>query len=345
MFRFAHIEFLYFLAGIPVLIILYIITAYLKKRAIKKFGDLSVISGLMPDVSYTRPHLKFIVLVMALTVLIFALARPQFGSRLKEVKRKGIELIIALDISNSMLAEDIKPNRLERAKQAILRLLDQLENDRIGLVVFAGDAYTQVPITTDYVSVRMFLANINTDVVSRQGTAIGKAIRLAIHSFTPDLESNKAIVIISDGENHEGDATEAAEQANDKGIKVYTIAMGSQDGAPIPIRTGHYQKGFLKDKEGNVVTSKMNPSMLSQIALAGGGKFYHATSANVGLNKLFNDLSKLEKTEIDTKVYSEYEEQFPAIVWIALGLIILDILILEKRNKWLKNINIFKLKI
>jgi Ca-activated chloride channel family protein len=345
MFRFAHFEFLYLLAGIPVLIVLYIIAAYLKKKSIKKFGDLSVISQLMPDVSHIRPHLKFVILVLALTVLIFALARPQFGSRLKEVKRKGIELIIALDISNSMLAEDIKPNRLERAKQAILRLLDQLENDRIGLVVFAGDAYTQVPITTDYISVRMFLSNINTDIVSRQGTAIGKAIRLATLSFTQDIEANKAIVIISDGENHEGDAIEAAEEANEKGIKVYTIAMGLPGGSPIPMRTGQYQRGFLKDREGNVVTSKMNPQMLSQIAVAGGGKFFHATSANVGLNKLFSDLNKLNKTEIDTKVYSEYEEQFPSLVWIALAFIILDILILERRNKWLKNINIFKVKI
>ena len=191
----------------------------------------------------------------------------------------------------------------------------------------------------------MFLANINTDIVSRQGTAIGKAIRLASLSFTQDVEANKAVIIISDGENHEGDAIQAAEEANEKGIKVYTIAMGLPGGAPIPIRAGQYRGGFLKDREGNVVTTKMNPQMLSQIASAGGGKFYHATSTNVGLNKLFNDLNKLNKTEIDTKVYSEYEEQFPALVWIALGLIILDILILEKRNKWLKNINIFKVKI
>ena len=342
MFRFANKEFLYFFAGIPVLIVIYIITAYLKKKSIKKFGNLNVISQLMPNVSHLRPHIKFTILIFALTILIFAMARPQFGSKLIEAKRKGIELIIALDISNSMLAEDIHPNRLERAKQAILRLLDQLENDRIGLIVFAGDAYTQVPITTDYVSVRMFLSNINTDVVSRQGTAIGKAIRLANNSFTQDVEASKAIIIISDGENHEGDAIKAAEQAKEKGIKVYTIAMGSRDGAPIPIRSGYYQKGFLKDQQGNVVTSKMNPKMLSQIALAGGGKFYYATMTNVGLNKLFNDLSKLNEIEIDTKVYSEYEEQFPAIIWIALGLIILDILVLEKKNKWQKYFKIFK---
>lgn len=342
MFRFAHSEFLYFLFGIPVLILIYIIAYQIKRKAIRKFGNLSVISQLMPDVSYIRPHLKFIILTFALIILILAIAGPQFGSKLKEVKRKGIEIIIALDISNSMLAEDIQPNRLERAKQAILRLLDQLENDRIGLIVFAGDAYTQVPITSDYSGARMFLSNINTNIVTRQGTAIGKALRLAGNSFTQDAESNKAIIIISDGENHEGDAIQEAEQANEKGIKVYSIGMGSPDGSPIPLRGAYNQKEFLKDRHGNVVTSKLNTRMLSQIAMAGGGKYYHATSTNVGLNKLFSDLNKLAKVEIEAKVYSEYEEQFPALIWLTLGLIILDFIILERKNKLLKNIKIFK---
>ena len=342
MFRFAHSEFLYLLFGIPVLILIYVVAYQIKKKAIRKFGNISVISQLMPDVSYIRPHLKFIILIFALITLILAIAGPQFGSKLKELKRKGIEIIIALDISNSMLAEDIKPNRLERAKQAILRLLDQLENDRIGLIVFAGDAYTQVPITSDYTGARMFLSNINTDIVTRQGTAIGKALRLAGNSFTQDAESNKAIIIISDGENHEGDAVQEAEQAHEKGIKVYSIGMGSPDGSPIPVKGAYNQKEFLKDRQGNVVTSKLNTQMLSQIAMAGGGKYYHATSTNVGLNKLFGDLNKLEKVEIEARVYSEYEEQFPALVWLALGLIILDFIILEKKNKWLKDIKIFK---
>jgi len=345
MFRFGHSEFLYMLAGIPALVIIYIIACQIKKKSIRKFGNPAVVSQLMPDISGLRSHLKFIILTLALITLIFALSGPQFGSRLKEIKRKGIEIIIALDISNSMRAEDIKPDRLERSRQAILRLLDQLENDRIGLIVFAGDAYTQVPITTDYDGARMFLNNINTDIVSRQGTAIDKAIRLASNSFTQDAEANKAIIIISDGENHEGDAIQAAEEANEKGIKVYTIGMGSHEGAPIPIKDAYYQQEFLKDRQGNVVTTKLNSKMLTQIAVAGGGKYYHATSTNVGLNKLFGDLDKLDKVEIESKVYSEYEEQFPVLVWIVLGLIILDFLILERKNKWLKNIKIYKLKL
>jgi Ca-activated chloride channel family protein len=333
------------LAGIPALVIIYIIACQIKKKSIRKFGNPAVVSQLMPDISGLRSHLKFIILTLALITLIFALSGPQFGSRLKEIKRKGIEIIIALDISNSMRAEDIKPDRLERSRQAILRLLDQLENDRIGLIVFAGDAYTQVPITTDYDGARMFLNNINTDIVSRQGTAIDKAIRLASNSFTQDAEANKAIIIISDGENHEGDVIQAAEEANEKGIKVYTIGMGSHEGAPIPIKDAYYQQEFLKDRQGNVVTTKLNSKMLTQIAVAGGGKYYHATSTNVGLNKLFGDLDKLDKVEIESKVYSEYEEQFPVLVRIALGLIILDFLILERKNKWLKNIKIYKLKL
>ena len=345
MFRFGHSEFLYLLAGIPALVIIYIIANEIKKKSIKKFGDPSVVTQLMPDMSGSRSHLKFTVLTLALIFIIFALSGPQFGSRLREAKRKGIEIIIALDISNSMLAEDIKPDRLERSKQAILRLLDQMENDRIGLIVFAGDAYIQVPITTDYDGARMFLNNIGTDIVSRQGTAIDKAIILAGNSFTQDAEANKAIVIISDGENHEGDAIQAAEQANEKGIRVYTIGIGSHDGAPIPIKGAYYQKEFLKDRQGNVVTSRLNSKMLSQIAVAGRGKYYHATSTNVGLNKLFTDLNKLDKVDIETKVYSEYEEQFPALVWMALGLIALDFLILGRKNKWLKNIKIYKVKL
>jgi Ca-activated chloride channel family protein len=345
MFRFGHSKFLYMLAGIPVLIIIYIIAYQIKKKSIRKFGNPAVVEQLMPDVSNFRSHLKFIILTLALIAIIFALAGPQFGSRLKEVKRKGIEIIIALDISNSMRAEDIKPDRLERSRQAILRLLDQLENDRIGLIVFAGDAYIQVPITTDYDGTRMFLNNINPDIVSRQGTAIDKAIRLASNSFTQDTETNKAIIVISDGENHEGDAVQAAEEANEKGIKVYTIGMGSHDGAPIPIRGAYNKQEFLKDHQGNVVTSRLNAKVLSQIAAAGGGKYYHATSTNAGLNKLFNDLDKLEKVEIESKVYSEYEEQFPVLVWLAIGLLAVDFLILERKNKWLKNIKIFKVKI
>lgn len=342
MFKFAHSEYLYFLLGIPALILIYFIFFRQKKKDLLKFGRPDVIGQLMPDISNGRVHLKFIILTLALATVVFAVAGPQFGSKLEEVKRKGIEVIIALDVSNSMMAEDIKPNRLERAKQAISRLIDRLDDDKLGLIVFAGDAYTQIPITTDYSSAKVFLSNINTDVVSKQGTAIGQAIMLGIKSFGPPGEASRVLIIISDGENHEGDAIEAAEQANENGIKVYTIGMGSPGGAPIPVKQGSYQTGFIKDNQGNVVTTKLNASMLDKIAQAGGGEFFSASNSNVGLNLLFDKLNKLDKAEIETKVFTEYEEQFQYLAGLALLLIILEFSILERKNKWLKNIDLFR---
>ncbi len=344
-FRFAHIEFLFALLAIPVLILIYIITVRLRKRSLNKFGNLSVISQLMPDVSGSKPHLKFFIVMLALCLIIFTIAGPQFGSKLKEVKRKGIEIILALDVSNSMNAEDIQPSRLERAKQAILNLIDRLDNDKLGLIVFAGDAYTQIPITTDYSAARMFLSNITTNIVSRQGTAIGEAINLAAKSFSPSTEASKVIVIISDGENHEGDALDAAKAAAEKGIKIFTIGMGSTKGAPIPESTSSLNKDFRRDRQGNIIMTKLNVQMLSEIAQIGGGSYYGATSSRVGLNDLFDKLGKLDKEEIDTKVYSEYEEQFPYLVWIALGLLTIDFFIIEKKSKLFRNFNPFKVKL
>ncbi len=344
-FRFAHPDFLYVLLAVPALIFIYVITVRLRKRALKRFGDSALISQLMPDVSVAKPHLRFILALLAFIFLIFAIAGPQFGSKLKEVKREGIEIILALDVSNSMMAEDIQPDRLERAKQAISSLIDRLENDKIGLIVFAGDAYTQIPITTDYSSAKMFLSNINTNIVSRQGTAIGSAIDLASKSFSPSTEASKVIVIISDGENHEGNAIEAAKSAAVKGIRIFTIGMGSTKGSPIPTGNNIMEKDFRRDREGNVIMTKLNMAMLSEIARVGEGKYYGATSSRVGLNDLFEKLNKLDKEEMETRVYSEYEEQFPYLIWIALGLLLLEFFIVEKKGRLLKNFKPFEVKI
>lgn len=344
-FRFAHPDFLYVLLAVPALIFMYLITVRLRKRALKRFGDPALILQLMPDVSGAKPHFKFILVLLAFTLLIFAIAGPQFGSKLKEVKREGIEIILALDVSNSMMAEDIQPDRLERAKQAISSLIDRLENDKIGLIVFAGDAYTQIPITTDYSSAKMFLSNINTNIVSRQGTAIGSAIDLASKSFSPSTEASKVIVIISDGENHEGNAIEAAKSAADKGIKIFTIGMGSTKGSPIPAGNNIMEKDFRRDREGNIIMTKLNVAMLSEIAQVGGGKYYGATSSRVGLNDLFEKLNNLDKEEMETRVYSEYEEQFPYLIWIALGLLLFEFFIVEKKGRLLRNFKPFEVKI
>ena len=344
MFRFGNQEYLFTLLIIPILILLFGFAQYYKKRALAKFGDMSVIEQLMPFVSKTRPVLKFIFLTVAILALIFALADPQFGSKLEKVKVKGAEIIIAIDVSNSMLAEDIKPNRLERAKQAISKLVDKMENDRIGLIVFAGDSYIQVPVTSDYSAAKMFLSSINTNFVSKQGTAIGSAIDLAMNSFTPESNMEKALIIITDGENHEDDAIKAAELAHEKGIAIHTIGMGSPQGAPIPLQKGYGQTVFQKDKDGNTVISKLDQGALQEIASAGGGVYIRANNTQTGLNKLFERINKMEKTEMEERIYTDFEHRFQYLLAISLFFILLDIFIPERKSKWSKNFNLFKIK-
>ncbi|MGQ7868775.1 vWA domain-containing protein [Sunxiuqinia sp. sy24] len=340
MFRFAQIEYLYALAIIPVLILLFVITRRSRRKALERFGQKETVSQLMPNVSKSRPVIKFIIWLLAISALIVALARPQFGSKLKTIKREGVELIIGLDVSNSMLAEDIQPNRLERAKRAISRLIENLNDDKIGLIVFAGDAYTQLPITTDYPSAKLFLNSVSTDIVPRQGTAIGAAIELAQVSFSPQFEGNKAIIIITDGENHEDDAIGAAKAAAENGIVVHTIGMGLPQGGPIPVsRNG--QGDYRKDKEGNVVITKLNEEMLQQIAAGGSGIYVRANNAQVGLNTLFNEIDKMEEAEMESLVYSDYEDQFQWFLGFAILMLLFDFLILERKNKYLKNIKLF----
>jgi len=342
MFRFEHIEFLYFLLLIPVFFILFNISTAIGRKRMKRFGDPEVLSMLMPDVSKPRPKIKHILFAFALIFVVLAIARPQYGTRLQELKRKGIEIIIALDVSNSMMAEDIQPNRLEKAKQAISKMVDRLVNDRIGLIVFAGKAYSQIPITNDYASAKMFLSSISPGIVPVQGTAIGAAIDLAMSSFTPDEEMNRALIIITDGENHEDDPLAMATQANQKGIKVYTIGVGLPKGSPVP-QSSSGQRNFLKDKDGKVVISKLDEKMLQDIASLGGGKYIRANNTRLGLNALFEDIDKLEKKEIEARVYSDYEDVFQYPVAMALLLLIIEYLLLERKNRKLKHISLFKI--
>jgi len=339
-FRFAHPEYFYLLLVIPAFIVLFIISRINRRRSLRLFGDRALIAQLMPSVSPNRPFIKFLVWMFALAFIITALAQPQFGSKLLTSKRKGVELIIALDVSNSMMAEDIKPNRLERAKRAIAKLTERLRDDKIGLIVFAGQAYVQLPITTDYVSAKLFLDAINTSIVPIQGTAIGAAIQMATKSFTPDFAGSKAIIVITDGENHEDDAIGAAKDALDKKMIVHTIGMGLPGGAPIPVG-GEGSRDFLKDKNNNVVVTKLDESMLTQIAAAGGGSYIRANNAEVGLNNLFNEIEKMEKSELNSREYSEYNDQFPLFLIIALCLIVCDFMILDRKNKWLRNFRLF----
>jgi len=338
-FRFAHPEYFYFLLVIPAFTVFFIISRINRRRSLRLFGDNALIEQLMPSVSTARPIVKFILWMFALGFIITSLAQPQFGSKLLTSKRKGVELIIALDVSNSMMAEDIKPNRLERAKRAIAKLTERLRDDKLGLIVFAGQAYIQLPITTDYVSAKLFLDAINTSIVPVQGTAIGAAINMATKSFSPNFVGSKAIIVITDGENHEDDAVGAAKEAREKKIVVHTIGMGLPQGAPIPMGTG--SNDFLKDRSGNVVVTKLDEPMLTQIATAGGGTYIRANNAEVGLNNLFNEIEKMQKTEMDSRQYSEYNDQFPLFLTLALVMILIDFMVLDRKNKWLRNFRLF----
>jgi len=340
MFRIANPEYLYALLVIPALIAFFWYSRIQRKKALALFGQKEIITVLMPNVSPSRPVLKFMILMLALASIIVGVSRPQFGSKLRTEKRKGIELIIALDVSNSMMAEDIQPNRLERAKRAISQLVDKLSNDKIGLIVFAGDAYTQLPITTDYVSAKLFLNSVGPNMVPTQGTAIGAAIELGVKSFNPQFVGNKAMIIITDGENHEDDAVGAAKKASDQGIFIYTIGMGLPQGGPIP-DLANGSRSYRKDKSGNTIVTKLDEAMLQKIAEAGKGAYVRANNAQVGLNSLFDEVNKMEKSELETQSYADYDDKFQYFIGFGLFLILLDFLILERRNKYLKNFKLF----
>ncbi len=345
MFRFENPEFLYGLVLLPVLLLFFWITGKKRKKALTQLGELNIIEGLMPAISYSRPKFKNLFLLLAFTFLILALANPQIGSKLETVKRKGVEIMIAVDVSNSMLAEDIKPNRLERAKRAISQLVKKLYNDKLGLVVFAGDAFIQLPITTDYAAARMFLESVNTNIVPVQGTAIGKAIDIATESFSEDQTKNKALIIITDGENHEDDAIEMATKAAEKGIIVHTIGMGLPQGAPIPVYNRNGQKDFRKDNQGNVVVTKLNEPMLQNISAAGTGMYVRANNAQTGLEILYEKINEMEKEEFESKVYADYEDRFQLLVMLALCCLFIEFIILPRKNKILSKIDLFKFRV
>lgn len=340
MFRFAHPDFLYLLFLLPALVAFYVYAMIVKKKAIKKYGNPTLLAELMPEVSTKRQHLKFWLLFGAITMVIFIIAGPQFGSKLETVKRQGVEIMVCLDVSNSMLAEDVSPNRLDKAKQMLSRLTDGFTNDKVGLIVFAGDAFTQLPITSDYISAKMFLSSINPSMVSTQGTAIGAAINLAARSFTPDETTDKAIILITDGENHEDDAIGAAKAAAEKGIHVNIVGMGDPKGSPIPIQGSN---NYMKDKDGNVVITKLNEQMGQEIAAAGNGMYVRADNTNSALKALQKEIEKMNKTELDSKVYSEYDEQFQVFAWIALFLLIADFMTLDRKNRIFRKVKLFSL--
>ena len=341
MFRFAHPEYLFLLLIVPLLVGLFIYTRIQIKRKMQIFGDPELLATLMPNVSFLRPRFKFYMQLTAVVLMIVVMAQPQFGTKEEKQEKKGIEVMIALDVSNSMMAQDIQPARLDKAKMVLSKLVDGMTNDKVGLVVFAGDAYIQLPITADYVSAKMFMSSISPALVPRQGTAIGSAIDLCIKSFGEKTDVSRAIIVITDGENHEDDAVGAAKLAAENGIAVHVVGMGKPEGAPIPVDG---TMSFWKDKEGNVVVSKLNEEMCRNIAAAGSGTYVRADNQNSAYRIISKELDNLAKSKIETRVFSDYNEQFQSFALLALILLFFDSFIFDRRNKRLSKLRIFDLK-
>jgi len=328
MLMFADSRFLYLLLLIPVVLLGYAVLRQLRRRRVKAFGDPALTEALMPSRSRSKGWVRISLWCLAFAFFVIGLARPRTGARLSEHTAKGAEIIVALDVSNSMLAQDYSPNRLERAKLAISRLTDRLSEDRIGLVIFAGTSFVQLPVTTDYVSAKMFLGSIDTGSIPVQGTAIGDAINLSIKSFSAQSEKSRVIVVIPDGENHEDDPVAAARQAAELGIKVYTIGVGSAEGQPIPV-----EGGLMRDKDGEIVVTRLDEDTLRAIAKAGGGAYIHAGGEEFGLNPIVDDIRKMEDEEFGSIVFEEYDEQFMYFLGIALLLLVIEMLIGERKPR------------
>jgi len=340
MFRFANPDYLYLLLILPLLVGLFLYANYIRRQRLKKYGDPVLLEELMPTVSKYRPNLKFWILFVTIALVIVMLARPQFGSKMETVKRSGVEAVIALDISNSMLAEDVAPSRLEKAKKMISRLVDTFNNDKVGMIVFAGEAFTQLPITSDYISAKMFLESITPSLITTQGTDIGAAIRLAMKSFTPNEGVGRAIVVITDGENHEGGALEAAKEAAEKNMQVFILGIGSPEGSPIPVERG--SNDFRRDKDGNVIVTRLNEQMCQEIAKAGNGLYIRVDNSNSAERMLNNEIGKLAKSDVESQIFTEFDEQFEALAWLVLILLVVEMLILDRKNPLFKNVRLFK---
>lgn len=340
MYRLENIEFLYAYLAIPVFILLFVLYRLWRKKALRLMADQELTSRLMPMVSSGKPILKFILFLLAFIFLIAGIVNPQVGTKMEEMKREGSDIVICLDVSNSMMAQDFSPNRLQKAKMAIEKLIDRLQNDRLGIIVFAGEAYVQLPITTDYAAAKLFLESVDTDAVPVQGTRISAAIDLAMKSFEGSEGSpvtagkNKTIIVITDGESHEDDAISSARAAAEKGVIVNTIGIGSTEGVPFPVYRNKIASGYRKDKAGNTVITQLNENILREVASAGNGVYVRASRSEVGLNALMERVNKLEKKAFDAKLITDYEDRFQIFIAIALFFLIIESLTTERKSLW-----------
>ncbi len=340
--RFENQSFFYLYLLLPFLLVIFLYAQYRIKRNLQKLGNMTLLLQLIPMRSSARPWLKFILFTLAFSCLAMAAINPQLGFKTENVKRTGVDVVVALDVSNSMLSEEIRPNRLERAKMAISRLIDQLENDRIGLVVFAGSAVTQVPITNDTEAAKMILRTVNTQSVQVQGTAIGAAIERSLASFSPSNLTSRVIILVSDGENHEDDPTPVIARAREQGVVIHTVGVGTKQGAPIPVYQNNQLSGFLRDSQGNTVITRFDETMLRNIAQQGEGIFHTSTGPDLGLNRILQQIRDMQQQEYEATHFSEYESRFHYFLALAIFFLIIELVIFERKSKWLSKIKIFE---
>lgn len=341
MLRIENDIWLYALLIIPVLVLLYFLYLGWRKRALRRLGESKLIGRLMPEYSSLRLKIKFALGVMAVTMIILALANPQLGSKLEKVKRKGVDVIVAIDVSTSMLAEDVQPSRIERAKSLVARIIDRLKGDRIGLIVFAGNAYLQMPLTVDYAAAKLFLKTINTDMVPTQGTAIGDAIELAQLNFDQESEKHKALILITDGENHETDAVSIATDAAKRGIKIFTMGVGSEEGGKIPVYVNRQLRGYKRDQADKEIISRLNEDVLLEMAEATKGEYLRIIGDPKELSQVFKRLDSMEKKDFEEQVFTDYDDKFQYFIAFALLLLLIDFFISERKRGWFRNWKFF----
>lgn len=335
----------YLLLVIPALVFLYVLHGFWKRRAQRRFAETRLLRRLAPDRSFFKPQLKFLLLLGALALLVVGLVNPKMGTKLETVKREGVDIVFAVDVSKSMLAEDIAPNRLEKAKRLVSEIINELASDRVGIIAYAAQAYPQLPITTDYGAAKMFLQSMNTDMLSSQGTAIGQAIDLAATYFDDEEQTNRVLFIVSDGEDHsEGGMQEAVEKATDQGIRIYTIGVGSTKGAPIPIKRNGVLESLKKDSQGEVVITRLNEEVLSDIASEGNGEYIDGSNTADAVAFISETLQQMDKMEFEAKQFAEFKDQFQWFLGGALLLFFLDIFVLERKTGWLRKLDLFNEK-
>lgn len=337
MFRFASPIYFYLLILIPILTAIYVLVQYRTKKQLKKFGDFELMRDLMPDVSPLRRHVKFSFMMLALGLLAVVLARPQYGTRNEEVKRSGIEVAIVVDVSNSMLCRDVSPSRLEKSKMIVSKLVEQFDEDKVGLVAFAGSAITLLPMTSDYVSAKMFLDQLNPATIAIQGTNVAEAITRATAGFTKKTNVGRALILITDAEDNEQGAIEAAKQARKEGIRIFVLSVGTEEGGPILMEDGSSKK----DLSGNAVTTKLNEQIGKNIAQAGGGVYVHVDQTNLAQSLLEKEIEKMQKEDISQSMYSEYDEQFVAVALLLFIVLVVELCIMERKNHWLAKFKLF----